>query len=165
MVADYFYEMLAYVYDGRFYGRMNMPIRKQYSKVPSLLRRLGIKNADKIFKQLTKDEEFVKFAKSKLNNSECRLLGLGEKRVRKSKPVTKVKQTTLGDFLMKIRAGKRAINKLIKIVADDELTTKQIYDRMLQQSSQRSDLTFRQLTNILGSYFEEVGYDNKTKVV
>ena len=65
----------------------------------SMLRRLGIKNADKrIFKQLTKDEEFVKFAKSKLNNSECRLLGLGEKRVRKSKPVTKVKQTTLGDF-------------------------------------------------------------------
>ena len=64
---------------------------------------------------------------------------------------------------MKIRAGKkRAINKLIRIVADDELTTKQIYDRMLQQSSQRTDLTFRQLTNILGSYFEEVGYDNKT---
>ena len=30
---------------------------------------------------------------------------------------------------MKIRAGKkRAINKLIRIVADDELTTKQIYD-------------------------------------
>ena len=96
---DYFYEMLAYVYDGRFYGRMNMPIRKQYSKVPSLLRRLGIKNADKrIFKQLTKDEKFVKFAKSKLNNSECRLLGLGEKRVRKAKSVSKVKQTTLGDF-------------------------------------------------------------------
>ena len=67
---------------------------------------------------------------------------------------------------MKIRAGKkRAINKLIRIVADDELTTKQIYDRMLQQSSQRSDLTFRQLTNILSSYFEEVGYDNKTSCI
>lgn len=67
---------------------------------------------------------------------------------------------------MKIRAGKkRAINKLIKIVADNELTTNEIYDRMLQQSSQRSDLTFRQLTNILSSYFEEVGYDNKTSCI
>ena len=36
---------------------------------------------------------------------------------------------------------------------------------MLQQSSQRSDLTFRQLTNILGSYFEEAGYDNKTSCI
>ena len=65
---------------------------------------------------------------------------------------------------MKIRAGKkRAINKLIKLVADDELTTNEIYDRMLQQSSQRTDLTFRQLTNILSSYFDEVGYDYKIK--
>lgn len=97
---DYFYEMLAYGYDGRFYGRLNMPIRKQYSKIPSLLRRLGIKNADKrVFKQLTNDEDFVKFAKSKLNNGECRLMGLGEKRVRKSKPVQKKKQVSLGDYL------------------------------------------------------------------
>ena len=76
-----------------------MPLKKQYSKIPSLLRRLKIKNADKrIFRQLIKDEDFLKYAKSKLNNSECRLLGLGEKRVRKAKPVSKVKQTTLGDF-------------------------------------------------------------------
>ena len=67
---------------------------------------------------------------------------------------------------MKIRAGKkRAINKLIKLVADDELTTNEIYDRMLQQSSQRTDLTFRQLTNILSSYFDEVGYDYKIKQI
>ena len=92
--------MLAYGYDGRFYGRLNMPIRKQYSKIPSLLRRLGIKNADKrVFKQLTDDEDFVKFAKSKLNNGECRLMGLGEKRVRKAKPKQKKKQVSLGDYL------------------------------------------------------------------
>jgi len=67
---------------------------------------------------------------------------------------------------MKIRAGKkRAINKLIKIVADNELTTNEIYDRMLQQSSQRTDLTFRQLTNILSSYFDEVGYDKETSCI
>jgi len=97
---DYFYEMLAYGYDGRFYGRLNMPTRKQYSKIPSLLRRLGIKNADRrIFKQLTNDEDFVKFAKSKLNNGECRLMNLGEKRVRKAKPIQKKKQVSLGDYL------------------------------------------------------------------
>jgi len=96
---DYFYEMLAYAYDGRFYGRLNMPTRKQYSKVPSLLRRLGIKNADKrVFKQLIQDENFVKFAKSKINNRECRLMNLGEKRGRKAKPVKK-KQVSLGDYL------------------------------------------------------------------
>jgi len=67
---------------------------------------------------------------------------------------------------MKIRAGKkRAINKLIKIVADNELTTNEIYDRMLQQSSKKTDLTFRQLTNILSSYFEEVGYDKNTSCI
>ena len=64
---------------------------------------------------------------------------------------------------MKIRAGKkRAIKKLIKIVGDEELTTKQIYERMIMQTSQTSDLTFRQLTNVLSSYFDNVGFDKKT---
>lgn len=67
---------------------------------------------------------------------------------------------------MKIRAGKkRAIGRIIKIVGYEELTTKQIYDRMLINSSKRGDLTFRQLTNILSSYFDEVGYDNKNQCI
>ena len=67
---------------------------------------------------------------------------------------------------MKIRAGKkRAIGRIIKIVGYEELTTKQIYDRMLVNSSKRGDLTFRQLTNILSSYFDEAGYDNKNQCI
>jgi len=65
---------------------------------------------------------------------------------------------------MKIRAGKkRAIKRIIKIVGYEELTTKQIYDRMLANSSKRGDLTFRQLTNVLSSYFDEAGYDRKNQ--
>ena len=97
---DYFYEMLAYNYDGRFYGRLNMPTWKPQSKIPYLLRRLGIKNADRrIFKQLIQDKDFVTFAKSKLNNGDCRLMGLGEKKVHKNKPAQKKKQVSLGDYL------------------------------------------------------------------
>ena len=66
---------------------------------------------------------------------------------------------------MKIRAGnKRAINKLIKIVGDEELTTKQIYERMLMQTSPTSDLTFRQLTNVLSSYFDKISIKNKIDI-
>ena len=67
---------------------------------------------------------------------------------------------------MKIRKGKRnAVEKLIKIVGDEELTTKQIYERMLMQTSPTSDLTFRQLTNVLGAYFDKVGFDKKTTCI
>ena len=49
------------------------------------------------------------------------------------------------------------------IVGEDELTTKQIHDRMCNSSSKKAELTFRQLTNVLSSYFDKAGYDNKTK--
>tara|TARA_R100001126_G_C4747587_1_gene111436 strand:- start:37 stop:303 length:267 start_codon:yes stop_codon:yes gene_type:complete len=67
---------------------------------------------------------------------------------------------------MKVRKGKKkAIEKLIRIVGDEELTTKQIYERMLMQTSPTSDLTFRQLTNVLGAYFDKVGFDKKTTCI
>ena len=67
---------------------------------------------------------------------------------------------------MKIRKGKKkAVEKLIKIVGDEELTTKQIYERMLMQTSPTSDLTFRQLTNVLCAYFDRVGFDKKTTCI
>ena len=97
---DYFYEMLAYSHSGNFYGRLNMPNRGTYSKIPSLLRRLGIKNADlRIFKQMKKDEAFVKYAKTKLNNSDCRILGLGEKKRRKKTDPIVVKQNSLEEYI------------------------------------------------------------------
>jgi len=97
---DYFYEMLAYSHSGNSYGRLNMPKRGTYSKIPSLLRRLGIKNADlRIFKQMKKDEAFVKYAKTKLNNSDCRILGLGEKKRRKKTDPIVVKQNSLEEYI------------------------------------------------------------------
>lgn len=97
---DYFYELLAYAHEGKTFGRIKMPKRGTYSKVPNLLRRLGIKNADlRIFNQLKRDEEFVKFARTKLNNSDCRILGLGEKKRRKKTDPIRVQEKTLEEFI------------------------------------------------------------------
>lgn len=96
--TDYFYEMLAYNHNGKAFGRPRMPHRKTYSKIPSLCRRLGIKTGgERLLKQLIEDDDFREYAKKKLNNGECRLLGLGEKRKVKPK-VKKIKQLKLGDF-------------------------------------------------------------------
>jgi hypothetical protein len=90
--------MLAYSHSGKTFTRPRMPQRRPYSKVPSLCRRLGLKGSDeRVLKQLLKSEEFSNFAKTKLNNAECRLLGLGEKRIRKHKK-KEIKPVSFGDF-------------------------------------------------------------------
>ena len=97
---NYFYEMLAYVHNGKHYGRFNLPKYRPYTKTSYLIKKLGIKNGSKrVFKQLTNDEDFVKHPKTKLNNTQCRDLGLGEKKVRKKKPIVKKKGSSLEDFL------------------------------------------------------------------
>lgn len=93
----YFYEMLAYAHQGNMVGRLTMPKRRQYSKIPSLSRRLKVKNPD-VLMQLLQDDEFKEHAKKKLNNSECRLLGIGEKRRRKKTDPIRVQQTSILDF-------------------------------------------------------------------
>ena len=93
----YFYEMLAYAHQGNMVGRLTMPKRRQYSKIPSLSRRLKVKNPD-VLMQLLQDDEFKEHAKKKLNNSECRLLGIGEKRRRKKTDPITVQQTSILDF-------------------------------------------------------------------
>ncbi len=95
---QYFYEMLSYAHTGNMIGRVNMPRRGTYSKVPSLSRRLGIRNP-KLLPQLLQDEEFKDWAKTKLNNAECRLLKLGEKKRRKKTDPIKVQQKSLEDFV------------------------------------------------------------------
>jgi len=93
----YFYEMLAYCHNGGV-GRVNMPKRGTYSKIPSICRRLGLKE-ERLLNQLLLDEDFKKFAKTKLNNAECRLLKIGEKKRRKkTDPVIVGKQSSLLDF-------------------------------------------------------------------
>ena len=65
-----------------------------------LLRRLGVKNADlRIFRQLKQDEDFVKFAKTKLNNGDCRILGLGEKTRRKKTDPVRVQRISLEEYI------------------------------------------------------------------
>tara|TARA_R100000951_G_scaffold10728_1_gene9071 strand:- start:26426 stop:27265 length:840 start_codon:yes stop_codon:yes gene_type:complete len=92
----YFYEMLAYAHDGGFAGRLEMPIRKKYSKVPSLSRRLGVKNPD-VLMQLLKDDEFKTWVQKKLNNADCYTLKIIKKRRKKTTPVV-VQQSSLEDF-------------------------------------------------------------------
>ena len=95
---QYFYEMLAYTHDGKLFRKTNMAKRGKYSKAPRLLKRVGLKpDEERLFKQLIKSEEFVKFVKKKYNNEECRLMGLGERKVRKEKP-KKPKIKTLEEF-------------------------------------------------------------------
>tara|TARA_R110000822_G_scaffold46818_6_gene124543 strand:- start:760 stop:1605 length:846 start_codon:yes stop_codon:yes gene_type:complete len=95
---EYFFEMLAYNHTGKKFGKPRMPHRKAYSKIPNICRRLGLKSGEaRLLKQLIEDEDFTAYAKKKLNNGDCRLIGLGEKRTPKPR-VKKMKQLNLGDF-------------------------------------------------------------------
>ena len=81
---SYFYEMLAYAHDGRMSRKMKFPTKGTYSKLPSISRRLGLKPKESyLLEDLLKSNKFKEFAKTKLNNGECRLLNLGEKKRRK----------------------------------------------------------------------------------
>ena len=93
----YFYEMLAYTHMGGSRGRLSMPTRKQYSKIPYLSRKLGVKNP-KLLKQLLKDEEFKEWAKKKLSNADCRILKIGEKKRRKKLEPIVVEYKSLFQF-------------------------------------------------------------------
>ena len=70
--------MLAYAHEGGSFDRLNMPKRRKYSVLPKLARRLGVKNP-RVLRQLCMDKTVASQFKKKLNNGECRLLGLGEK--------------------------------------------------------------------------------------
>ena len=87
---DYFYELLGYAHDGSGYTGMEIPKRRPKSKMSNVCWRLGLKNHEAyLVKQLLQDEAFALYSKKKLNNSECRLLHLGEKsRRKKSDPIT-----------------------------------------------------------------------------
>lgn len=96
----YFYEMLAYAHSGKSFGRLSMPQRKKYSQIPKLARRLGVKNP-KVLRQLCMDKNLVSSFQKKLNNSECRILGLGEKKKmrRKVSKSPEAQQKKLEDYI------------------------------------------------------------------
>ena len=94
----YFYEMLAYAHQGKTFGRINMPKRGTYSKIPYLARKLGIKNSDtRILKQLLKDDEFKNHTMKRLNNTDCRMLGLEKPRKKRNAPI-KLEIKNLNDY-------------------------------------------------------------------
>ena len=57
--------------------------------------------------------------------------------------------------------------RLIELVGDEKLTTREIYNRMIEHPSKNSlkrnggDLTLHQLSNILSSYFDKVEFSKK----
>ena len=97
--TDLFYEMLSYCHNGKQYGRVQFPKRGKYSQMPKICRRLGLKShEDYLLKDLLKDESFLKKAKTKLNNAEYRMLGIGEKPKQK-RFKRKNKTVTLDEWL------------------------------------------------------------------
>ena len=94
----YFNELLAYAHDGKYFGRMNMPKWSKKSDTPYICKKLGLAN-ERLLRQFLKDEEFQEYARKKLNNTHCRLLGI-EKKKKKIKPKkVEKKVTTLNDFM------------------------------------------------------------------
>jgi len=95
---NYFYELLSFAHDGKYYGRLNMPKRQSYSPLPKIAKRVKVKDY-RIFKQLLNDEDFVEYVATKTNNAEYRLLGIGEKKKPRKKNKKVINQKTLGEFL------------------------------------------------------------------
>ena len=96
---DYFYEMLAYSHGGRMQRKMVMPQRKAYSTLPKICYKLKLRRADAyLLKDLLRDESFREYAKLILDNTECRILQLGEKK-RKKRYSPVIPQTELSAWL------------------------------------------------------------------
>jgi len=88
---DYFYELLAYAFNGNSRG-IDIPSKRTYSKVPSICRRIGLKsNESYILEQLLEDEDFTEYVKKRVNNTERRVLNLSEKKRTKKKISSKQK--------------------------------------------------------------------------
>jgi len=81
---EYFYEMMAYTHMGGNYLKFKAPKRASYSDYPNMARRLGLKRKETgLMLDLLCDNDFKEWAKTKLDNKQCRTLGLGEKRKRR----------------------------------------------------------------------------------
>lgn len=86
--STYFYEMLAYNHDGRIYTKVKFPKRGNYSKVPTILRKLKIKpNQGYLLPQLLEDSDFEKWAKKRLKSEETRMIGIKDKTRPRNAPI------------------------------------------------------------------------------
>jgi len=96
--SAYLYEVLAYCHRGNQYTKMNFPSRGKYDKTNPIYRKIGLKQNEKyLLKDLLKDDAFREYAKGKLSHQQWRLLGYGEKKLRKNK---EYKQTSDIDLRM-----------------------------------------------------------------
>ena len=94
----YFYEMLAYAYQGGNAGRFGVPKFAQNKDRRRVLRRLGFRPTEwNLLMDVIKSTKFQKYTQTKLNNKEYRLLGLGEKPIKRKKKEKK-SIVTLGDY-------------------------------------------------------------------
>lgn len=96
--SDYFYELLTYKHEGKIYRRLSFDKRYPRSELPSICRKLGLKKRESyLLDDLLKDPDFVDYAKTVLDNKQCRMLKLGEKKRRKKTDPTPV-SSYLEDF-------------------------------------------------------------------
>jgi len=85
--SSYFNELLAFAHDGKLVGRLNMPKRNVKSEIPTICRKLNLRAEEQhLLKLLLEDSEFQAYAKTKLNNKQYRILGLGERTKRRVIP-------------------------------------------------------------------------------
>ena len=86
--SDYFYELLAYSHDGKMYSKIQYPKRGNYSKIPSIVRKLKLKpNEVHLLKQLLEDDEFHKWVTKKLRTDETRVIGIKDKSRKRNLPI------------------------------------------------------------------------------
>ena len=97
---DYFYELLAYAFDGSL-RRVIQPkatYGRQKKMIPVCLK-LGLRKGDsQLLMQLLKKEDFAGYVSNKVTNEQRRLLKLKERKV-KSRTIKKEKVITLEDWL------------------------------------------------------------------
>ena len=97
--SDYFYELLAYSHEGKTHGKLVMPKRRPFSDMHDICRRLKLEREQQhLLSHLLKDVTFRNYAKTRLDNRQCRLLKLGEKKEIKIKQPTVV-TAKLGEWL------------------------------------------------------------------
>jgi len=95
----YFYDLLALSISGGQRGRINIPTRGSYSRLPYISSRMGLKPEDKhLIPLLNKAPWFIKRAQQKLDGKDCRSIGV-KARTRRKKDVPTTEELTLADFV------------------------------------------------------------------
>lgn len=95
--TDYFYALLAYSFPGK-YKQLETPSRKTNNPYPTICKKLGLRETDAyLVKNMVKDKDYAAWAASKLEASECKVIGI--EKPRKQQPSkAKVTKRTLEEY-------------------------------------------------------------------